>query len=111
VPSSPSLLHGVPGRCQPPFGVSASCRGRGLDPGVLVTVRVPAGWRWSRSGPRLWRSYLRGVIDRNRGLVTPLSCQGSHQMATLGQANALIIVPEWVVQMDAGETVDVLELA
>jgi hypothetical protein len=31
-------------------------------------------------------------------------------MATLGQANALVIVPEWVVQMDAGETVDVLVL-
>jgi hypothetical protein len=31
-------------------------------------------------------------------------------VATLGQANALAIVPEWVVQMDAGETVDVLVL-
>jgi len=31
-------------------------------------------------------------------------------MATLDQANALVIVPEWVVQMDTGETVDVLVL-
>ena len=31
-------------------------------------------------------------------------------MATLGKANALIIVPEWVVQMAAGETADVLVL-
>jgi molybdopterin molybdotransferase len=64
---------------------------------ITAPVRSPAGRG----------SCLRGVIDRNRGLVTPLSGQGSHQMATLGQANALVIVPEWVVQMDAGETVDV----
>ena len=51
---------------------------------VTTPVRSPAGRR----------SYLRGVIDRNRGLVTPLSGQGSHQMATLGQANALVIMPE-----------------
>ena len=34
----------------------------------------------------------------------------SHQVATLGKANALVIVPEWVVQMAEGETADVLVL-
>jgi molybdopterin molybdotransferase len=67
---------------------------------ITAPVRSPAGRR----------SYLRGVIDRNRGLATPAERPGPHQMATLGQANALVIVPEWVVQMDAGETVDVLVL-
>jgi molybdopterin molybdotransferase len=54
------------------------------------------------------RSFLRGVLDGDR--VTPLTGQGSHQIATLGRANALITVPEWVVQMQAGEPADVLVL-
>jgi molybdopterin molybdotransferase len=56
------------------------------------------------------RSFLRGVLDRSRGRITPLTGQGSHQIATLGKANALIIVPEWVVQMAEGETAEVLVL-
>jgi molybdopterin molybdotransferase len=56
------------------------------------------------------RSYLRGVLDPATAKITPLTGQGSHQVATLGKANALIIVPEWVVQMAAGETADVLVL-
>jgi molybdopterin molybdotransferase len=39
-----------------------------------------------------------------------LTGQGSHQVATLGKASALIIVPEQVTQMAAGETADVLVL-
>jgi molybdopterin molybdotransferase len=56
------------------------------------------------------RSYLRGVLDRPAGRVTPLAGQGSHQVATLGQANALIVVPEWAVEMHEGETTNVLVL-
>ena len=56
------------------------------------------------------RSFLRGVLDRGRGRIAPLTGQGSHQIATLGKANALIIVPEWVVQMAEGETAEVLVL-
>jgi molybdopterin molybdotransferase len=56
------------------------------------------------------RSFLRGVLDRDRGRIAPLTGQGSHQVATLGKANALIIVPESVVQMAEGETADVLVL-
>jgi molybdopterin molybdotransferase len=56
------------------------------------------------------RSFLRGVLDRGRGRIAPLTGQGSHQVATLGKANALIIVPEWVVQMAEGETAGVLVL-
>ncbi len=56
------------------------------------------------------RSFLRGVLDRGRGRIAPLTGQGSHQVATLGKANALIIVPESVVQMAEGETADVLVL-
>jgi molybdopterin molybdotransferase len=56
------------------------------------------------------RSFLRGVLDRPAGLVTPLTGQQSHQVATLGKANALIIVPEQVTQMAGGETAEVLVL-
>ncbi|HEY7813980.1 MAG TPA: gephyrin-like molybdotransferase Glp, partial [Nakamurella sp.] len=54
------------------------------------------------------RSYLRAVLDGGR--VTPLSGQGSHQIAYLGRANALILVPEWETQLPAGDEVDVLVL-
>jgi len=56
------------------------------------------------------RSFLRGVLDPAAGTVTPLTGQGSHQIATLGKANALIIVPEWVVSMNEGDSVEVLVL-
>jgi molybdopterin molybdotransferase len=56
------------------------------------------------------RSFLRGVLDRAAGKVTLLTGQGSHQIATLGKANALVVVPEWVVQMSEGDTAEVLVL-
>jgi len=54
------------------------------------------------------RSFLRGLLNGDR--VTPLTGQGSHQVATLGRANALISIPEWVVQMGIGEVAEVLVL-
>jgi molybdopterin molybdotransferase len=65
---------------------------------LTASVRSPGGRR----------SYLRGVLDGDR--VTPLSGQGSHQIAALGRANALIVVPEQETRLPAGETVDVLVL-
>ncbi len=65
---------------------------------LTASVRSPGGRR----------SYLRGVLDGDE--VTPLSGQGSHQIAALGRANALIIVPEADTRLPAGETVDVLVL-
>jgi molybdopterin molybdotransferase len=65
---------------------------------LTAGVRSPAGRR----------SYLRGVLDG--GQVTPLSGQGSHQIAALGKANALIIVPEQETGLPAGGTADVLIL-
>jgi molybdopterin molybdotransferase len=79
-----------------------SYRERG-KPGQAVLaqpVRSPAGKR----------SFLRGVLDEPAGLVTPVSGQASHQLASLAKANALVIVPEQVTSLDAGETVDVLDL-
>jgi molybdopterin molybdotransferase len=79
---------------------------QGADDLSLTAVRATlSGPARSPAGRR---SYLRGVFDGSR--VTPLSGQQSHQIAALGRANALIIVPEWETQLPAGETVDVLLL-
>jgi molybdopterin molybdotransferase len=59
------------------------------------------------------RSFLRGILDQQAGgvaQVTPVSGQMSNQLASLARANALIIVPEAVTALPAGELVDVLEL-
>jgi molybdopterin molybdotransferase len=58
--------------------------------------------------PRGRRSYLRGVVADDQ--VSPLSGQGSHQIAALGRATALIVIPEETTELAAGETVDVLIL-
>jgi molybdopterin molybdotransferase len=63
-------------------------------------VRSPAGRR----------SYLRGVLSVDKTQVTPLSGQGSHQIAALGKANALIIVPESTEFLKDGDAADVLVL-
>jgi len=65
---------------------------------LTASVRSPGGRR----------SYLRGVLDGDQ--VTPLSGQGSHQIAALGRANALIVVPEQDTSLPEGRSVDVLVL-
>jgi molybdopterin molybdotransferase len=71
---------------------------------------VPATVTGPLRSPPGRRSYLRGVLNAAEGTVTPLTGQGSHQIATLGRANALITVPEWVVQVQEGDSVEVLVL-
>jgi molybdopterin molybdotransferase len=56
------------------------------------------------------RSFLRGILDRQTGQVTPVSGQASHQLASLAKANALIVVPETVTALAAGDQVHVVEL-
>jgi molybdopterin molybdotransferase len=56
------------------------------------------------------RSFMRGVLSQDKTRVTPLSGQGSHQVAALGKATALIIVPERVVTLSDGDEVDILLL-
>ncbi|MFI9559162.1 molybdotransferase-like divisome protein Glp [Nonomuraea endophytica] len=66
---------------------------------VLGPLRSPAGRR----------SYLRGVLSDD-GAVTPVRGQGSHQLAALASANALILVPEDVTDVPAGASVQVIRL-
>jgi molybdopterin molybdotransferase len=74
----------------------------------LDLPRVQATLTDAVRSPSGRRSYLRGVLDGAK--VAPLSGQGSHQIASLGRANALILVPEWETRLPAGDTVDVLIL-
>jgi len=60
--------------------------------------------------PQGRRSYLRGVLSVDGATVTPLTGQGSHQLGALARANALIVVPEEVASMAAGEVADVVSL-
>ena len=71
-------------------------------PTVRATLAAPV------RSPEGRRSYLRGVLGD--GIVTPLSGQGSHQIAALGKANALIVVPEQETRLPQGDTVEVLLL-
>jgi len=88
---------------RPALGALQGYDGLGLE-------KVQAELTGPLRSPAGRRSFLRGVLDRAGGQVTPLTGQGSHQVATLGRANALVIVPEWVVQMSEGDTVEVLVL-
>lgn len=63
-------------------------------------LRAPAGRR----------AFLRGVLNLSAGTVQPLTGQSSHQLATLGRANALIVAPEQVVTMNQGDEAEVLIL-
>ena len=88
---------------RPALGAMQGDDGLGLEKvraKLTAPLRSPAGRR----------SFLRGVLDRAAGQVTPLTGQGSHQIATLGKANALVIVPERVVQMSEGDTAEVMVL-
>ena len=58
------------------------------------------------------RQYARGtlsVVD-GRLAVTPVGTQGSHMIGDLAESDALIVVPESVTSVEAGETVTVLPL-
>jgi molybdopterin molybdotransferase len=69
---------------------------------LAADVRSPAGKR----------SFLRGIVSSGGPphTVTPLTGQGSHQVAALGRANALIVVPEWAERMNEGDQVEVMLL-
>lgn len=56
------------------------------------------------------RQFLRGRYDQASGTVTAVGGAGSHLVAALAHANALIVVPEAVTSLEAGSEVDVVVL-
>ncbi|WP_067140832.1 molybdotransferase-like divisome protein Glp [Microtetraspora malaysiensis] len=83
---------------------------RGLPEGPPVTVR--ATMTASLRSPARKRSYLRAVLTRDAqgSTVAPVVGQGSHQLAALASANALVVVPEDVTELPEGAEVDVIPL-
>ncbi len=88
---------------RPAIGALQAYDGLGLE-------RIRAEVTGPLRSPPGRRSFARGVLDRSAGRVAPLTGQESHQVATLGKADALIIVPEQVERLAAGEIADVLVL-
>ncbi|MFI7635212.1 gephyrin-like molybdotransferase Glp [Nonomuraea sp. NPDC049400] len=80
---------------------------RGLPVGMpeTVTARVTGPLR----SPAGRRSFLRGVLASD-GTVSPVHGQGSHQLAALASANALIVVAEDVTEVPEGSSVEVILL-
>jgi molybdopterin molybdotransferase len=81
---------------------------QGQPPRPLPSQRAELTGRVTSPAGR--RSFLRGVLAPDGTTVTPLTGQGSHQLGALAQANALIVVPEQVTAMEAGDGADVISL-
>ncbi|WP_214416642.1 molybdotransferase-like divisome protein Glp [Sphaerisporangium fuscum] len=87
----------------------AKMRGLPAGPAATVTAATTSALR----SPAGRRSYLRGVLSSSadgRTLVAPVHGQGSHQLAALATANALIVVPEDVTAVPEGAAVQVIPL-
>jgi molybdopterin molybdotransferase len=57
--------------------------------------------------PRGRRQFRRGRLDAVAGTVTPVGGSGSHLLAALARADCLLVVPEEVARVEAGEPVEV----
>jgi molybdopterin molybdotransferase len=82
----------------------------GVEPVSRPTVRAKLSQ--ALQSPPGRRSYLRGWLSVESGayIVRPVGGPGSHLIASLAAANALIVVPENVTEVDAGGAVSVLML-
>jgi molybdopterin molybdotransferase len=82
----------------------------GTEP--LQRPTIPARLTHAVPGRPGRRRYLRARIGRtnNGPQVTLVGGTGSHLLASLAHANALVVVPEAVGDLAAGDTVDVMML-
>lgn len=60
------------------------------------------------SSPAGRRQFLRGAYDAEAGSITPVGGAGSHLVAALAHADALIVVPEDSVSVEPGTDVEVV---
>lgn len=60
------------------------------------------------SSPDGRRQFLRGTYDAEAGTVTPVGGSGSHLIAALAQADALIVLPEDVTSAEPDADVEVI---
>ncbi|MFG3497943.1 gephyrin-like molybdotransferase Glp [Streptomyces sp. NPDC047928] len=54
------------------------------------------------------RQFLRGTYDAEAGTVTPVGGAGSHLIAALAHANALLVVPEDITAVEPGTELEVV---
>jgi molybdopterin molybdotransferase len=82
----------------------------GRSPHVRPTAQARLTHRLTSPDGR--RMFARGTLTvmEDRLAVTPVGPQGSHMIGDLADSDALIVVPEDVTSLDAGETVSVLAL-
>ena len=111
-PQATALFEGVPVICFPGNPVSSQLS---FEVFVAPLLRQAAGMPRAERARRVLahditsvpgkRQFLRGrIVDS--GLVEQVSGPGSHLVAALAAADSLIIVPEDVLMLKAGETVE-----
>lgn len=82
----------------------------GLDDVHRPTVRATLDADGVLSSPSGKRQFLRGTYDAEAGTVTPVGGAGSHLIAALAQADALIVLPEDVTSAEPGTETEVILL-
>ncbi|MEV3933791.1 MULTISPECIES: gephyrin-like molybdotransferase Glp [unclassified Streptomyces] len=82
----------------------------GLDDVHRPTVRATLATDGALSSPSGKRQFLRGTYDAEAGTVTPVGGAGSHLIAALAQADALIVLPEDVTSAEPGTETEVILL-
>ncbi|MDQ0795860.1 gephyrin-like molybdotransferase Glp [Streptomyces sp. B1I3] len=74
------------------------------------TVRAGLSIDKALASPAGKRQFLRGTYDAEAGTVTPVGGAGSHLIAALAQADALIVLPEDVTSAEPGTETEVILL-
>jgi molybdopterin molybdotransferase len=74
------------------------------------TVRATLKTDSTLGSPSGKRQFLRGRYDAEEGTVTPVGGSGSHLIAALAQADALIVLPEDVTSAEPGTVTEVILL-
>ncbi|MFB4423789.1 gephyrin-like molybdotransferase Glp [Streptomyces sp. QL37] len=82
----------------------------GLDDVHRPKVRATLSTDEALASPSGKRQFLRGTYDAEAGTVTPVGGPGSHLIAALAQADALIVLPEDVTSAEPGTEAEVILL-
>ncbi|MDI3421795.1 molybdotransferase-like divisome protein Glp [Streptomyces luteolus] len=82
----------------------------GLKDVSRPTVRAALDSREPLTSPSGKRQFLRGRYDEEKGTVAPVGGSGSHLIAALAHADALIVVPEDTAEVAPGTELDVILL-
>ncbi|MFD5783426.1 gephyrin-like molybdotransferase Glp [Streptomyces sp. NPDC058220] len=80
----------------------------GLEDVHRPTVRATLVADKPLSSPAGRRQFLRGTYDAEAGAITPVGGSGSHLVAALAHADALIVIPEESTSVDPGTELDVV---